>query len=242
MTQVRIRVAPGAPQVLVVRATGQGLLWIDGNGRPSDADAVVPDPVRFFADCAQGGFFPATSVRVDESRFESRTCEQVWTLAVESLAPGALRVLVHLLLARGLDALDIQTRARDVAPMIEAMPPEYAPAPPSSGFRVERGKEATEGRLLRVELTRPPTDGELGELYVLLEAWVDLLLLGGFPADGRSRARSGVVPAFAVLLEPAVVEQEFSSFYCHEDAFHAVLQAITRWHTRCPIVRQVAIN
>jgi hypothetical protein len=213
VTRVRIRVVPGAPQVLDVRATGRGLLWIDGNSPLSDRDAVVPDPVRIFADRARSGFFSDTTVHVNESWFDARTCEQGWTLSVESLGLGALRVLAHLLLARDVDTLDIQTRSRDAVAMIEAIPSAYPLAPSSPGFCFEPKNDAAEARLVRIELVRPPTDDELGELYTLFEAWVDLLLLGGYPADGKLPARSGVVPVFAVLIEAAVVEQQFDEFF-----------------------------
>lgn len=245
MTKVQIRIASAAPQELLVRATGRDLALIEGNAPAGNIDNVMPDPVLVFADRVGAGFFPGTNLRVGASRFDPRTCEQVWTLSAQSLEPGALRVLVHLLLARSLKSLAIQTRSGPAAAMIEAVPAAYPPAPTSPGFRVERGGgggDVGEGRLVRIELTRSPTDEELGELYALLEGWVDLLLLGGFPAEGKPPSSSGVLPALAVLIEPAVIEQHFDGFYCHEDAFHAVLAAVARWHARRPVVRRLVIS
>jgi len=249
MSAIDYRVVPLGDQVIAVRVSGQAVGLFEPNvvAPVDDPDLVTPDPVAFLAQCVESGFFPSLdlargpgAMRLLERVYDAGSMSQEWRIELINLDLAVLRVLMSMLQARRLDAISLWST--EDGPLLPATrPPAQFPALREPlDFVLDHPEPARpdRGRVLTVTLVREPSDDALQALYGLLEDWVTLLLLGGYPPDGVSATSAGVIPDLAALIDRTRVEQAFDeAFICHEDAFNPVIEGLQRYHrTRVPIV------
>ena len=267
MTELDIHLQQSVPLDLrgVVRGSAVRLFegWRDA-GVPADAapsvpagvdpDEVVPDPFAFIAECVDLGFFvPSASARGEPSFVVRSTTrdpgrlEVAWSARLEALDLRLFRALGNVLLARGLDSIQITGVAPDEpdATTVHELPSEYPPAPATTLFAVDYDPPARRlrDRAVRIELADPPSDAALESLDYRLDVWVKLMLLGAFPLPRRSPRDSGVVPELPALVERQVVEQTFAeAFFCDEAAFNVLLCTLDAWSRTVAPIRHVSIR
>lgn len=238
-----------------ILAVGPGVRFFEGwpETADPDPDLIVPDPVLYLGRCVALGFFPRAgndpaepALELIEVSRDPASLRVTWQVRMHSLDPSILRVLANILLARGLDALELHTAAplQIETPLLQEPPPDYPQAPVAPGFEVDYEEpDSGDERLVRIALASEPDDPVLDSLYQLLEIWVDLLFLGAFPEEGQDPAESGAIPDFAAIIEPTVVEQAFSeAFLCRNETFNVLLHALGKWSTTVARVERVVIR
>lgn len=141
--------------------------------------------------------------------------------------PGALKVLVNLLLARAPERASI-TSARipeGAPPLLPAALPYPAPAlPPPFPVDYQMPIRSSRERFLQLTFAHSPSDAALETVYAGLDAWALLPALGGYPADSMDPQQSAAIPDPAFLLDPCTVELAFPDmFLCDDDCYAAAV-------------------
>ncbi|MEY1554187.1 hypothetical protein AB3Y40_01005 [Yoonia sp. R2331] len=235
----RFAMDPASAGQFQVIAMGPGVALFEANvvDEPADPHAVTPDPVVFWARCVTAGFFVAAdpelpvSCAVQEAQFNEAKMRQTWTIAAQNLHPGAIKLLAHVLIARGVTHLAfLQLPEAIAAPVIPADLP-YPPLPKGLRFGVDykRPQKLGQDRSVEIAFTAPPDDTVLAGTYEMLTLWGQLALLGAYPRRGQSARAAGLVPEVAGLVEPTLVVQPIDiAFACDEAAFAPI---ITYFHS-----------
>jgi hypothetical protein len=225
-----------AEQELRVTARGESVLCLEENAHAwtGDPDAVRPDVVQVFCDCANLGVFsgrPQSAAR-PSSRIVSREVDiegrvQSWRVELREVDPGALRVLLNVLRALDLERIELAT-ASPQAPGAAALDPRSLPYPGVAeslpfGVEWETPEKSTAPRTLRIVFAREPDDRLVDEACDALQRWSLLMALGGYAPDDREPFDSGALPDVPFQSDAFTVEQSFEVFVCDEAAFHAVI-------------------
>jgi len=229
---------------------GADVAFFEGNG-DADPDAIVFDPVEAFARAASLGMLGAgASAAIVARSADLAAREETWQLRTEGLAPGALRVLANMLCGRDLDEVELSG-----APVAEGGGPPAAridlvhaayPALPSRLpflFARTPPQRLTRDRWVHLVFAAPPAIALVEEVYEAFEAWDRLLLLGAYPAPGRTARASGALPDLAFQLDACTVEQAFPDlFLCDEACFSALVGHACRLHERGALIDRVEVG
>jgi hypothetical protein len=234
---------------LVIRAVGRDASLF-GDDVPADAlEDVPPDPVAFFAACADAGMFQTGRNQIDGSfrildatRGESRE-EFTWRAETSHFEARACSVLANMLMAR--DLAEVSMRSVGDVDRIRSIAPSELPPRIMSPFPVDHvtPPRTTKDRLVRITLARTPDDAALNRIYALSDQWIQLLLLGAYPLPGEPPSSSGVIPELAALIDWTVVELPLTdAFFCNEQAFDPLIAGLTRLHAGGIVVSDVTIR
>ena len=176
---------------LVIRALGSDASLF-GDDVPADVlEDVPPDPVAFFAACADAGMFQTGRNQIDGSfrildatRGDSPE-EYTWRAETNHFEARACSVLANMLMARHLD--EVSMRSVGDVDRIRSIAPSEFPPRIMSPFPVDHvtPPRTTKDRLVRIALARAPDDAALNRIYALSDQWIQLLLLGAYPLPGE---------------------------------------------------------
>jgi hypothetical protein len=231
-----VQVFDSFPQELAIDVSGPDVMLFACNRRKGDpaAEDAIPDPVELFVGALNQQMFPrpgeagcVSSARILSSNADLSHSAQSWRLRIEDAHPACLRVLVNLLAARDLGAVEVRGSAS--APQARRLDPTslpYPPARPKLPFVVEREESirAFRDRFIQIEFAHPPTDQSVDSVSAVLGLWCDLMLLGGFPPEDRDPRESGVLPDGPIVLDETTVQMAFpDAFQADDAAFNCML-------------------
>jgi hypothetical protein len=236
-------------QEVLVRIRGEDVLHFEGAG-PAEGDGpAMPDPVVAFVAAARLGMLtdPAVAPWLSGAEMTAREVDrasrqETCRVRVWNVAPGALRVLANLLLARTPERAEVKTAQvpQGLSPSLLTLaalhyPPPFRPLPFPVDY--EMPDRSSRERFLQIALAGSPRPNELDTIYAGLDVWSRLPLLGGYPADHMKPWQSAAVPDPAFLLDPSTVEQAFPDlFLCDDDCYAAVINwAHSLHHSGCPV-------
>lgn len=225
-------------QQIEVIASGENLRLLEENVpiEQRDDEEVMPDLVKLLCQCINYGMFSGNSYHPETSHakllhanFSADTNTQHWRFEIKHVDIGVLRVLLNMLSAREVDSLSIHSINANIKSQAKSIDIDNIDYPAHYGslpFIVEHDTPefAKDDRILQISFQNELTPQELESIYIILQQWVNLLLLGGFAPDDLPAIRSGTVPDLAFLFDPLTIEQSFSEiFSCDEAAFNAIL-------------------
>jgi hypothetical protein len=248
-----VQVFDSFPQELVLDVSGPDVLLLACNrpkGDPAAEDAI-PDPVELFVGALNQQMFPRPGEVgcVSGARMLNRTSDlargaQSWRLRIEDAHPACLRVLLNLLAARDLGAVEV--RGSTSAPQARRLDPAslpYPPARPRLPFVVEHEESirAFRDRFIQIEFAHPPTDQSVDSVSAVLGLWCDLMLLGGYPPEDLDPRESGVLPDGPIVLDETTVQMAFpDAFQVDDAAFNCMLNhlyCVSQHGERVAVVR-----
>jgi hypothetical protein len=241
-------------QELLVRVRGADVLRFEGNA-PAGAnpDEFVTDPVDAFVRAANlgmlGGAVPTlANASILDRRVDLDAATQSYHARITGIDPGGFRVLVNMLLARDLEAVELSTTlAHGGAPLKEreiSLSP-YPPVPDLLPFalEIEPPERSSRDRFLHLVFAIPPSEALQSEVYCALALWTRLLLLGGYPNRGQSPRESGAFPDVAFQLDTYTIEQAFPDlFLCDEASFAAIVGYALRLHISGSFVERIRVG
>lgn len=218
---------PHQPGKLSVMATGPGVVYIGDNGTGrtlEDPYAVCPDPVGYLADAVADGFFNSVdgtnpTLRLLNTATTMNATRQTWNLEALSIAPGLIRILGNMLVARGLETLSIQDPSDTQCDLSTIPYPR-----PAAKLRMEVAYHppeiASHDRNIEINFRDAPDEAELSLTFEILDRWNKLCGLGAYPRDHEDPRNSGLIPDLADLSEKTTVRQSITDYFgCHEATF-----------------------
>lgn len=252
-----VRIEARLPQTLRVEAAGKDVAWMDGNRAPGHQGSkdAVPDVVERWARAAHvgllgGSFAPpgGCSAVVQSRSFHADKQRQQWIVSLERVDWGALRVLRNLLAARELDGATIWTVPGDAgtpARELDVASIAYPTLPDASlPFAVSRAElvSARRARAVKIAFASAPVDPVVDATIEALDLWAELVVWGGYSAQGMDPRRSGGLPDGALLYDEVTIAQSFTeAFVSDEAAFDGVLSYGLALHRKGVRVAKVTI-
>jgi hypothetical protein len=269
------RATVSLPNTLSASQLFLGVSGADPAGSLEQTDKIF----SYFATAANGGLFSGDRARPTESLLEVHARDREagrirYRCQVRAIDPGGFQILLRLLSesSRRFEPLR-EVSLTGTSPTTAGMPcqavlacplPASAPTLPFE-LRVGEYSFQTRDPVIRMEFQQPVQDEQFDRIKPLMDAWDNILLLGGYPvssevedeeletgkeaagkegetpkAKGESsemEARSFPVPGEFYLAEPTVLEHILHAFEGPEEAYNAVINMAVRLHsTGCPLV------
>jgi len=228
----------------------------------------------YFATAANGGLFSGDRARPTESLLEVLAREMEagrirYRCKVRAIDPGGFQILLRLLseISRRFEPLR-EVSLTGTSPTTGGMTfqavlacplPASAPTLPFE-LRVGDYSFQTRDPVIRMEFQQAVQDDQFDRIKVLMDAWDNILMLGGYPAglepdDEEPESRDAASPTAAetkaepeageffvmpgefYLAEPTVLEHLLHGFEGPEEAYNAVINLAVKLHaTGCPLV------
>jgi hypothetical protein len=101
----------------------------------------------------------------------------------------------------------------------------------------------SKNRSIQIFFAAPLSDAVVDATLASFGLWSELLMLGGYPPDGASRAESGAIPDTPFLLDEVTIEQAFPEhFTADEAAFNAMINYAAAVHHSGVAVSEVFVR
>ncbi len=249
-------ITPVLPQELELRVRGDDVLRMQPHASPEE-EGPLPDLGELFVTAIRAGLFGGAAApswqaeaAVIETDAQLDQRQARWLLGVAGVDLGAFRILWNVLGARTLDDVALTTRRPlpDPGSPTQRLDPAriaYPGLPARLPFElsVEPPTVATRDRSVQVVFQHAPPAAVVDEALAMLGRWMDLLMLGGYPEDGRAPGESGAFPDAPFQLDEATVQLAFPEmFVADEAAFHAVVHGALALHARRAAVEAVIVR
>jgi hypothetical protein len=220
------------PQTLRIEARGEDVANLQSTAGAT-ANDVVPDPVERWVSAVNAGLLGGASEKPSRcaaalvaTRADPSRQLQTWDVQIQAVDWGAFAVLLNLLRARNfaeiaLRSVQLAERAERELDFSSLGLPEL---PRQLPFPCELPDPEDSPELSAQISFANASEQVVDQAVSVLDAWAELILLGGYAALGQNPQNSGALPRGAILYDASTVAQSFEgAFFADLRAFNAVV-------------------
>ena len=152
---------------------------------------------------------------------------ETWEAAFPRMAPGGFEVLARMAASRvrGAQRLEIREDADERVLLVRSFERASDATILEVPWRIEIVAAAQAA--VRIVFAEPITAATVERASVVLQAWADVLTLGGFPGSGAKATSTGLVSGVDATAERELVLR-FTRLACGHDAWEALFEALLR--------------